>query len=184
MALSAKDVHDKQFKLVRQSTGYDIDEVDAFLDEVEAEIDRLHAELAEARAQAASGSPGAGLAGEGRADEAADAAEDVARPEPGAPDESTDQPQPAGTGSAARLLELAQRTADEYLAEARRTADTLVEEAEEKARAAVAALEAQRADLESRVSVLRTFESEVRTRLTTYFESQLRDLHAIERPEP
>ena len=52
MALSAKDVHDKQFKLVRQSTGYDIDEVDAFLDEVEAELARLHEELASARASA------------------------------------------------------------------------------------------------------------------------------------
>ena len=45
MALSSQDVHDKQFKLVRNSTGYDMDEVDAFLDEVEAEIARLTDEV-------------------------------------------------------------------------------------------------------------------------------------------
>ena len=78
--------------------------------------------------------------------------------------------------------ELAQRTADEYVSEARRQADSLVSEAQEQARAAVAALEGQRADLEGRVTALRTFEAEIRTRLTGYFESQLRDLRAIAEP--
>ena len=55
MGLSAQDVHDMQFKLVRQSTGYDIDEVDAFLDQVEEEITRLTAELDAARALADAG---------------------------------------------------------------------------------------------------------------------------------
>jgi DivIVA domain-containing protein len=171
MALTAKDVHDKQFKLVRQSTGYDIDEVDAFLDEVEAEFARLHGELDEARAAA-------GAAPTGSSEGAHAAASDEA----GDGGESAAGPAEALTGSAARILELAQRTADEYLAEARRTADTLVEEAEAKARSAVATLEAQRSDLEARVSALRSFESEVRTRLTSYFESQLNDLRAIDRP--
>ncbi len=52
MGLSAQDVHDKQFKLVRNSTGYDMDEVDAFLDEVEAEVARLNREVAAAQEQA------------------------------------------------------------------------------------------------------------------------------------
>ena len=47
MALTAQDVHDRQFRMVRQSTGYDIEEVDSFLEEVEAELRRLQAELAE-----------------------------------------------------------------------------------------------------------------------------------------
>ncbi|MCU0300466.1 MAG: DivIVA domain-containing protein [Candidatus Nanopelagicales bacterium] len=152
MALTAQDVHDKQFRLVRQSTGYDIDEVDAFLDEVEAEIGRLHDELAAAREQLA------------------------AQPPP-------QQDAATSGGSAARILELAQRTADEYVAEARRTADSLVSEAEERARSAVAGLESQRGELEARVAALRAFEGEVRGRLTSYFEGQLRDLRAIaERP--
>ncbi|HEX6887823.1 MAG TPA: DivIVA domain-containing protein [Candidatus Nanopelagicales bacterium] len=168
MGLSAQDVHDKQFKLVRQSTGYDIDEVDAFLDEVEAELSRLTAALTEARAAAAPA---------------------------GHPDNPTDEQAPAGAGSgavpalgdsagsAARILELAQRTADEYVAEARRTADGLVHEAQDQARTVIAGLESQRAELEARVAALRAFEVEVRGRLTSYFENQLRDLRSIaERP--
>ena len=144
MPLSAQDVHDKQFKLVRQSTGYDIEEVDAFLDEVEAELTRLAAELAAARA--------------GR-------------------------PATAGGGldagaSAARILELAQRTADEVVAEARRTAELLVGEAEQRSRSAVAALEVQRADLEARVDSLRERESGLRSRMTSYLEAQLRELRS------
>jgi DivIVA domain-containing protein len=166
MGLSAQDVHDQQFKLVRQSTGYDIDEVDAFLDQVEAELARLHEELDAARAQLGARSEGdAGAAANGEPATAADG-------------EAT-----SVGAAAARILELAQRTADEYVAEARRTADGLVGEAEEHARAAVAALEAQRTELEARVAALRTFEGEVRGRLTSYFEGQLRDLRAIaERP--
>jgi cell division septum initiation protein DivIVA len=143
---------------VRQATGYDIDEVDAFLDEVEAELARLHEELDAARAQLAA--------------------------QPARGGEAPAEAEAAGAGgAAARILELAQRTADEYVAEARRTADSLVGEAEERARAAVAGLEGQRAELEARVTALRTFEGEVRGRLTSYFEGQLRDLRAIaERP--
>ncbi len=146
MALSARDIHDKQFKLVRGSTGYDIDEVDAFLDEVEAEVARLTAELAAARAHRSGPAPGPGA-------------------DPGA--------------SAARILELAQRTADEYVVEARRTAEALVAEAEERSRSAVAALEAQRTDLEARVRGLRELESGVRSRMTSYLEGQLRDLRSL-----
>ena len=147
MALSAQDVHDKQFKLVRNSTGYDMDEVDAFLDEVEAEIARLSDELGAAQEQLAS----------------------VA----GAPEAETT------TAAAARILELAQRTADEYVADARRTADSMVSDAEKAARKSVKRLEAQRGDLEARVTALRTFESEIRSRLTGYFQSQLADLKAL-----
>jgi DivIVA domain-containing protein len=147
MALSPQDVHDKQFKLVRNSTGYDMDEVDAFLDEVEAEVARLGDELAVAREQLAAAAP---------------------------------VPEAAGTSAAAaRILEMAQRTADEYVAEARRTADAMVTDAEKAARKSVKRLEAQRIDLEARVSALRTFESEIRARLTGYFQSQLADLTAL-----
>lgn len=165
--LSAQDVHDKQFKLVRQSTGYDIDEVDAFLDEVEGVIAALSAELESARA--AAGVTGSGAAGAHDAPAPSTAAADGAEP-------------PA---SAARILELAQRTADQYLAEATRAADSLRAQAEQSARAAVADLEGQRADLEARVAALRTFEAQVRARLTDYFTGQLRDLRSLgSPPEP
>jgi DivIVA domain-containing protein len=148
MALSSQDVHDKQFKLVRNSTGYDMDEVDSFLDEVEAEIARLSDELGVAQEQLATTS---------------------AAPEA----QST-------SAAAARILEMAQRTADEYMADARRKADSMVTDAEKAARKSVKRLEAQRADLEARVTALRTFESEIRSRLTGYFQSQLADLSTLD----
>ena len=147
MALSAQDVHDKQFKLVRNSTGYDMDEVDAFLDEVEAEIARLTDAVQAAHEQSA-------------------AASAVAGAEP-------------TSAAAARILEMAERTADEYIADARRKADSMVSDAEKSARKSVKKLEAQRVDLEARVTALRTFETEIRSRLTGYFQSQLADLKAL-----
>ena len=41
MALTPKDVHEKQFSTVKMRTGYDMDEVDAFLDEVESSLGEL-----------------------------------------------------------------------------------------------------------------------------------------------
>ncbi len=156
MALTAQDVHDKQFKLVRQTTGYDMDEVDAFLDEVEAELGRLHE-------QVAAGSPSSG------GDEpAGDSAVEQG-------DSAVEQ----GATQAARLLELAQRTADEHLAEARRQAEALTVELQQQARDAVAALESQRGELEARVAKLRAFETDIRTRLKGYLEAQLRDLSSF-----
>ncbi len=155
MALNALDVHDKQFKLVRNATGYDMDEVDAFLDEVEAEIGRLADELADAQQRLA----------EHAAESAAPA--------------SAASPSEAASAAAARILDLAQRTADDYLTEAKRTADGVVADAEKAARKSVKKLESQRVELENRVSALRTFESEIRSRLSGYFQSQLADLNAL-----
>lgn len=152
MALSSQDVHDKQFKLVRNSTGYDMDEVDAFLDEVESEIARLTDELR--------------------------AAEEQIGAAPTVPEAETT------SAAAARILEMAQRTADEYVTEARRKADSMVTDAEKAARKSVKRLEAQRGDLEARVTALRTFESEIRSRLTGYFQSQLADLNALADEDP
>ena len=51
MALTPKDVHEKQFTTVKLRTGYDMDEVDAFLDEVESSIGTLVTENDELKAQ-------------------------------------------------------------------------------------------------------------------------------------
>lgn len=150
MVLTAQDVHDKQFKLVRQTTGYDMDEVDAFLDEVEAELSRLHERITAAEA--------------GQSPDAMHSA-------PGPAPEST-------VSAAARLLELAQRTADEHLAEAKRQADAVAAEAQQRSNDILAALEAQRGELEGKVSRLRSFEASIRSRLRGYLETQLRDLDA------
>ena len=106
-------------------------------------------------------------------------------------------PQPGGD-SAARVLSLAQQTADQAIAEARSEAnkivgearsraeglerdarakaDALERDAQEKHRVAMGSLESARATLERKVEDLRGFEREYRTRLKSYLESQLRQL--------
>lgn len=149
MALTAQYVHDIQFKLVRQSTGYDMDEVDAFLEEVEAELRRLHAELEDARG----GSTGADTPGKGSGGAGGDA-----------PPASSAPAAEASTSAAARILELAQRTADEYVAEAQRRAEGIRSEV---------------TGLEERVIELRAYESEVRGRLSGYLRGELDRLRQV-----
>ncbi|MFF9014053.1 DivIVA domain-containing protein [Streptomyces sp. NPDC014870] len=109
------------------------------------------------------------------------------------------QPQQGpGGDSAARVLSLAQQTADQAIAEARSEAnkivgearsraeglerdarakaDALERDAQEKHRVAMGSLESARATLERKVEDLRGFEREYRTRLKSYLESQLRQL--------
>ncbi|MFI6683575.1 DivIVA domain-containing protein [Streptomyces sp. NPDC050485] len=106
--------------------------------------------------------------------------------------------QAPGGDSAARVLSLAQQTADQAIAEARSEAnkivgearsraeglerdarskaDALERDAQEKHRVAMGSLESARATLERKVEDLRGFEREYRTRLKSYLESQLRQL--------
>jgi DivIVA domain-containing protein len=105
-----------------------------------------------------------------------------------------------GNESAARVLSLAQQTADQAIAEARSEAnkivgearsraeglerdarakaDALERDAQEKHRVAMGSLESARATLERKVEDLRGFEREYRTRLKSYLESQLRQLES------
>jgi len=118
--LTPSDVANKQFKIAFR--GYALDEVDAFLDEVETEISRLLRDNAALKGGAGAPVPPA------------------ARPtaSPAAAPASAPQPAPAppaapappvgleGQEAALRTLLLAQRTADEAIAEARAEAEQLV----------------------------------------------------------
>ncbi|SHM36062.1 DivIVA domain-containing protein [Cryptosporangium aurantiacum] len=101
---------------------------------------------------------------------------------------------------ALRVLMLAQRTADDHVADARREADKLLSEARANAeeltrdarakaealerdarqrhQEAMGGLEAKRTALQKHIEQLKAFEREYRTRLKAYLESQLRDLEA------
>ncbi|MGW6459800.1 DivIVA domain-containing protein [Streptomyces sp. NPDC055078] len=116
----------------------------------------------------------------------------------GHPQQMPQPPQAPGGDSAARVLSLAQQTADQAIAEARSEAnkivgearsraeglerdarakaDALERDAQEKHRVAMGSLESARATLERKVEDLRGFEREYRTRLKSYLESQLRQL--------
>lgn len=171
MPLMPADVANKQFR--NAFRGYNEEEVDAFLDEVETELARLYRENDQLRIRG--GRP-------------------VEQPAP-APVPSV----PATSEEAAlRTLLLAQRTADEAIAEAKAEAeqtrgqaqaeaeqlrevaqqecDALTRQAQERTQAALADLDRQRRQLEGHIEGLRFYEREYRTRLKAYLESQLRDL--------
>jgi DivIVA domain-containing protein len=209
MPLTPEDVHNKQFTTVRLREGYDEEEVDAFLDEVEAELTRLIRENEELRAK---------LAAATRAAQANQMAPVPQRrePTPIPPPPPAPMPVPvpvapppqltSGGDSAARVLALAQQTADQAIAEARNEAnkifseartraeglerearskaDALERDAQEKHRVAMGALEQSRASLERKVEDLRAFEREYRQRLKSYLESQMRQLESQGADDP
>jgi DivIVA domain-containing protein len=133
MPLTPADVRNKQFSTTRLRPGYDEEEVDAFLDEVESELDRLIQENEELRAKLAECLRGKVPA---MAAPIVEPKPDIAPvPEPPRP-EPKPEPEPVMGGSlgmapsgednmdtAARVLALAQQTADQAIADARREAD-------------------------------------------------------------
>ena len=117
------------------------------------------------------------------------------RPEPAVTDASS-----SNMNSVARVLSLAQQTADQAVADARREVDdilgnarrqakqitrdartraeSLERDAQERHRQAIGSLPQLREGLERQVDDLRAFEREYRGRLKAYIEGQLRDLEA------
>ena len=175
MPLTPADVSNKLFG--KEFRGYAMDEVDGFLDQVEAELRRLLAETAELQQRTSVPAPPAVAA-------TPDQAPPGQQPTPAAM-----APIAAGESqdAALRTLLMAQRTADQAIAEARAEGDVLLTQARQRAgqidqevnartAAALAELDGRRQDLEKRIDDLRLFEREYRLRLKAYLESQLRDL--------
>jgi DivIVA domain-containing protein len=131
MPLTPADVRNKQFSTTRLRPGYDEEEVDAFLDEVEGELDRLIQENEELRAKLAECLRGKVPA---MAAPIVEPKPDLSpMPEPMRP-EPKPEPEPVmsfgsshsgedNMDTAARVLALAQQTADQAIADARREAD-------------------------------------------------------------
>ena len=131
MPLTPADVRNKQFSTTRLRPGYDEEEVDAFLDEVEGELDRLLQENEELRAKLAECLRGGKSAVPALSSPLSDPKPDMMAPEPRVEPERR-QPEPVMMGvapaednmdTAARVLSLAQQTADQAIADARREAD-------------------------------------------------------------
>ncbi len=151
MPLTPADVRNKQFSTTRLRPGYDEEEVDAFLDEVESELDRLIQENEELRGKLAEclrgKVPNAGMQDfQQPQEQVAEAPQQMEqmRPEPVQAQQPVEPPQPPApqpqpqlgmTGAnmamggeenmdtAARVLALAQQTADQAISDARREAD-------------------------------------------------------------
>jgi DivIVA domain-containing protein len=220
MPLTPADVHNVAFKKPPiGKRGYDEEEVDAFLDEVERELARLIEENNELRAQAERGGGRPAPAGPGvdprlaqenaelkaqldRLNRDKSQAEQAARSMQAELEQLRAQGGPVVTGDgeqqALRVLMMAQRTADDHVADARREADKLLSESRSKAeevtrearakadalerdarqrhQEAMGGLDAKRTALQKHIEELKQFEREYRTRLRAYLESQLRDL--------
>src|SRR5262249_1078868 len=135
MPLTPADVRNKQFSTTRLRPGYDEEEVDAFLDEVEVELDRLIQENEDRGAKLVESMRG-GTAVPALNSPLTEHEPDLMAPEPMRP-EPERRPEPAMMSSeykmapppednmdtAARVLALAQQTADQAIADARREAD-------------------------------------------------------------
>ncbi len=147
MPLTPADVHNVAFKKPSiGKRGYDEDEVDAFLDVVEAELSRLIEENTELTARLtefeAGGSPAPRVV-------AAPVAPAPAPPAPAPVAASSD----AAHTQAARLLGLAQETADRLTQEAKAESDKLLAEAKSQSDALVsdATTRAEAAERDSRI---------------------------------
>ena len=185
MTLTPQQVAEKKFTSTRFKNGYDETEVDAFLDEVQAELTRLSDESASLRRQL----------------ESAQLAQAV-QPEPpaGAPAASGEITATQGEMEEMlrRTLLLAQRTADEVVAEAKADAEDQLSSARSQAESlrleserraaeseraaairasvAIAEFETAKRRLEAQIAALHTFEADFRGRLRAYLELQLNDL--------
>jgi len=138
MPLTPADVRNKQFSTTRLRPGYDEEEVDAFLDEVEAELDRLIQENEELRAKLAEVLRGGKMASplnSPHMDGPELMPSEQLRVEP----ERRPEPMPMRSSAednmdtAARVLALAQQTADQAIADARREADETLSRARREA---------------------------------------------------
>ena len=138
MPLTPADVRNKQFSTTRLRPGYDEEEVDAFLDEVEAELDRLIQENEELRAKLAEVLRGGKMAsplssphmdGPDLMPSEPLRVEPERRPEPMPIMKSAED----NMDTAARVLALAQQTADQAIADARREADETLSRARREA---------------------------------------------------
>jgi DivIVA domain-containing protein len=137
--LTPADVRNREFSTTRLRPGYAEEEVDAFLDEVEAELDRLLKENEELRSELAASLRGDRSAGSALLSPLPGPGPAMAAPQrrapvmlgapPALPPEQDRRPDPVLTGtpghnmdSVARVLSLAQQTADQAVADARREA--------------------------------------------------------------
>ena len=148
MPLTPADVHNVAFKKPSiGKRGYDEDEVDAFLDVVEAELARLIEENSELTARLTEFEAGGSPAPKVAAPVAAAVAAPAAAPAPVAASSE------AAHTQAARLLGLAQETADRLTQEAKAESDKLLAEAKSQSDALVgdATTRAEAAERDSRI---------------------------------
>lgn len=203
MALTPEEVVNQKFTITKFRDGYDLDQVDDFLDTIveelrqhEAEKDELrtqleqaNARIAELEAQLEAGGAESGASGAPVSEQTI--VVDV-------PTATSIQQAVAGGHEAdamksSAMLQLALELHDKHVKDGEDRRDEIILEAETEATKLVRGAEQQRAeelrvlaeerdDYTNRIKELREFESEYRTTLRSYIQSQLRNLDGS--PEP
>jgi DivIVA domain-containing protein len=161
--MTPAEIENKQFAVTRFKEGYDLEEVDDFLDRVAAHVRKLEQDLLEERQRVTQLKR--------------NIAEQQRRL-----DEYNDLPTQQIPMQAARILEAAQRTADDVIHEAERQAADTTARAEENAQAAVAQAQSDaRAvtyearskveDAENQLAALQARRNALRLQMTDLLES-------------
>lgn len=181
--LTEEDVINKTFAETRyREEGYNQDEVDDFLDEVAETIKQLTEERDSLREQLASSKARIGEL------EAGDGETPAAPPAQAAPVTTADETGDL-SGPAAGVLALAQQLHDKYVAEGREEGDRIlaeansesariIKEAEDQHNRTLTQLEQERGLLERKISELRDFERDYRSRMKSYLESLLTNVES------
>jgi len=200
MALTPEDVLNQKFTITKFRDGYDLDQVDEFLDSIVEELrqrEQLEGEL-RAKLDAANAEIQALQANQQAAAAQIPAAEQtivVEKPQPVSV--VPEPPQASGEADAMKssaMLQLALELHDKHVQEGEQKRAQLIESAERRVEQMMADAESQRTevlkqlDLESKdlrhmIKELRDFESEYRTTLRSYIQSQLRNLDGSPEPE-
>lgn len=204
MALTPDEVVNQKFTITKFRDGYDLDQVDDFLDSIvedlrqhEAEKEQLRTELAEAKARIEELETELAAAAQ-QADQSSGvpAAEQtivVDAPKASVVAETVLPTHEADAQKSSAMLQLALELHDKHIkdgedqrdlivGEAEVKADHLVKEAQQQRADELRVLGQERTDLGDRIKELREFESEYRSTLRSYIQSQLRNLDGS--PEP
>lgn len=176
--LSAEDVRLQTFTITKFRDGYDSEQVDTFLDQVHETLKGHEATIAKLNEEIAS------LTAKLEQEKELVSQESSSQPASGA--------SPDAQKSSAMLqmaLELhdkyvhdGENQRDQLISEGEATAKRLVSEAETERADVLRLLSSERDDLKGTIRELRDFESEYRSTLRSYIESQLRGLEGS--PEP
>ena len=165
MAITAADIQNVSFSIDRK--GYDVDEVDVFLEHVADEIDALNRLIADLEEQVAGGAADVAEAVEVTegAEEfvaAADAGELAELQARIIELETQLSEKSANDNAISQALIVAQRSADEVLANARTEASNIIKDADEEADRIIGKAEADRLRIAESIRSLETDRSDVR----------------------
>ena len=126
MAITPEDLINKSFKIVRNESGYDRDEVDNYLDELVVELRALYTENESLKRKLAAAQSGSATPATNNTSSSSATAKSAAQ-------DKTSTPAPVAAGGAqdaAGLLAMAQKLHDEYVSQGEKTRAELVAKGE------------------------------------------------------